>query len=214
MDKMHKYHLFLTLTAEETWLNTIQAQGYRLIRVNRFLHRYTFEPLARDAQFCPVTRLDFRQMKWWGGDYPVYRTLMADSGWQLLAGSRYGGVQYLQQNRPMATPRLFSDQFSRATVLRHDLGYSAAWGVVFLLYTWNWCTNFATDGWWSLIDIKSWYLTQGLWTMHGRLFWLALTFETPFVLLRTVPLYLFLGMGIYFLLRSLVTLRVTTQKED
>ncbi|HEO7041770.1 TPA: DUF2812 domain-containing protein, partial [Streptococcus agalactiae] len=34
----------------------------------------------------------------------------------------------------------------------------------------------------TIFDPKSWYLTQGLWEMQGKIFWLAFLFETPFAL--------------------------------
>lgn len=115
---MHKYRLFLTLATEEAWLNLVQEQGYRLTRVNRWLHRYTFEALPRETAFPPLTRLDFRPVHCWGEDYLNYVTLLADSGWQRVAVSRWGGIQYFQQDRPLTTPKLFfgsSITGSRAT---------------------------------------------------------------------------------------------------
>ena len=42
------------------------------------------------------------------------------------------------------------------------------------------------------MNFKSWYFTQGLWEMEGMWFWKAFIFETPFVLLRVLPLFFFL----------------------
>lgn len=43
------------------------------------------------------------------------------------------------------------------------------------------------------------YLTEGLWQMEGSLFWKALLFETPFVLLRLCPalMTLFFATGFF-----------------
>jgi len=41
--------------------------------------------------------------------------------------------------------------------------------------------------------------------MQGEWFWKALLFETPFVLLRILPIYIFLIVGIYYLCRVIRT---------
>ena len=43
------------------------------------------------------------------------------------------------------------------------------------------------------------YLTEGLWSMKGALFWKAFLFETPFVLLRSCPalMAIFFGSSFY-----------------
>ncbi|HFD1596032.1 TPA: DUF2812 domain-containing protein, partial [Enterococcus faecium] len=56
----------------------------------------------------------------------------------------------------------------------------------------------------KILNFKSWYFTPGLWEMEGMWFWKAFIFETPFVLLRVLPLFFFLFLGIYYLLRSLI----------
>ncbi|MDR4934137.1 hypothetical protein RF371_10055 [Companilactobacillus paralimentarius] len=44
---MRKFKLFLSLRAEEKWINLVQETGYRLVKVNPFLHIYTFEKLTK-----------------------------------------------------------------------------------------------------------------------------------------------------------------------
>jgi len=57
----------------------------------------------------------------------------------------------------------------------------------------------------NIVDVRTWYLTPGLWQMQGEWFWKALLFETPFVLLRILPIYIFLIVGIYYLCRVIRT---------
>lgn len=42
------------------------------------------------------------------------------------------------------------------------------------------------------------YLTEGLWSMEGSLFWKALLFETPFALLRLLPALMLVFFGFSF----------------
>jgi len=42
------------------------------------------------------------------------------------------------------------------------------------------------------------YLTEGLWSMKGGLFWKSLVFETPFVLLRSAPALMVVLFGSSF----------------
>lgn len=81
--------------------------------------------------------------------------------------------------------------------------YGYTYGSIFLLYFY---IIFSSNSWSlnNILNIKSWYFTQGLWEMKGMWFWKAFIFETPFVLLRVLPLFFFLFLGIYYLLRSLI----------
>ena len=88
-------------------------------------------------------------------------------------------------------------------VKKRYVKYGYTYGSIFLLYFYI----FSSSNSWSLnniLNIKSWYFTQGLWEMKGMWFWKAFIFETPFVLLRVLPLFFFLFLGVYYLLRSLI----------
>ena len=43
----------------------------------------------------------------------------------------------------------------------------------------------------NVFNPQSWYLTPGLWQMRGQQFWQAFWFETPWALLRVIPVYAF-----------------------
>ena len=81
--------------------------------------------------------------------------------------------------------------------------YGYTYGTLFLLYFFIF---FSSNSWNldKILNFKSWYFTQGLWEMEGMWFWKAFIFETPFVLLRVLPLFFFLFLGVYYLLRSLI----------
>lgn len=195
---MKKVKWFLSLASEEAWINTIQAAGYRLTGVNSVLHRYTFEKLTVEAAFNPMTRLDVRSNCLSRTDFLSYTTLFADDGWQLIKGSRWGGRQYFQQQRVTANDEIFSDEQSRKQSQQRDMMNCVVYGCVFLAYFFM--SQQSLTG--SIFRIKDWYLTPGLWQMQGTHFWRALLFETPFALLRGIPVYTFLILGIYYLMRA------------
>ncbi|KRK88166.1 hypothetical protein FC99_GL000656 [Levilactobacillus koreensis JCM 16448] len=191
--------MFLDLNEEEDWINAVQETGYRLTAVNPFLHRYTFEALTANDQFNPYTRLDFRDKGMSRRNYQNYRQLFSDSGWQLTAGSRHGGIQYFQQKSAASANDIFSDERSKVRCRRRFSRFSAIYGVVFLIYFFyiKGVENV------NIVDVKTWYFTPGLWQMQGESFWKALLFETPFVLLRMLLVYIFLIVGIYYLCRAI-----------
>ena len=200
---MKKFKIFLSLKKEEEWINSIQEEGYKLVSVNSAVSMYTFEKLSTKEMFIPYVRLDFREKSMKKTNYEDYVTLFSDSGWKLIKGSRSGGAQYFQQEHPDVTREIFSDTDSQESVKKRYVKYGYTYGTLFLLYFFLFFNNYS----WNLDDIlnfKSWYFTQGLWEMKGTWFWKAFLFETPFVLLRVLPLFFFLFLGIYYLLRSLI----------
>lgn len=195
---MKKCHVFLDLNDEENWINAIQEGGYRLDWVNPYLHCYTFQKLADADQFNPYTRLDFRDRGMKRRAYQDYRQLFSDSGWRLIAGSRHGGIQYFQQKTAASDRDIFSDERSRARSRRRFTRLSLYYAVFLLSYVFfYWQT---TDDL-NFFDVKSWYLTPGLWQMQGEWFWKAVIFETPFALMRVGVFYVFLIVGLYNLCR-------------
>lgn len=202
---MKKVHLFFTLDAEESWINTVQAGGYRLSHVTRWLALYTFKPLTQTASFNPYTRIDFRNKAMSPRNYADYRQLFADSGWRLITGSRHGGAQYFQQTTATAAHDIFSDSQSRAQSRQRYLQFSLTFTILFFMY-FGVSVHNSTTGWSGLWHVKSWYLTPGIWQMHGGQFWRAMLIETPVAVLRTVPAYVFLILGIFYLIRVIANL--------
>ncbi|MFC6182101.1 DUF2812 domain-containing protein [Lactiplantibacillus daowaiensis] len=209
---MKRWHLFLTLSAEEDWLNGIQMQGYRLVRVQPVWHRYTFEALPADATFSPVTRLDCREAILSKRHYQDYCQLFSDSGWTLIHGNRYGGIQYFQQSRVTATDEIFSDQTSKALSQSHDSNLGIVYGVVFLV----WFLGLNLESKWlnnlNVFDFRSWYFRPGLWQMPSSQFWPAFWFETPFALFRGLMPFVLLLISGYYFARVFSTMRTTPLK--
>lgn len=200
---MKKFKIFLSLKKEEEWINSIQEEGYRLVSVGSVMPMYTFEKLTSKEEFIPYVRLDFREKSMGKIKYEDYVTLFSDSGWKLIKGGRSGGAQYFQQEHPDVTREIFSDTDSQESVKKRYVKYGYTYGTLFLLYFFLFFNSYS----WNLDDIlnfKSWYFTKDLWEMKGTWFWKAFIFETPFVLLRVLPLFFFLFLGIYYLLRSLI----------
>lgn len=200
---MRKFRIFLSLKREEEWINSIQEEGYKLISVRSMVHIYIFEKLKTKEEFIPYVRLDFREKGMKKVNYEDYITLFSDSGWKLIKGSRYGGIQYFQQVSSDVTREIFSDTDSQESLKKRYVKYGYTYGSIFLLY---FCIFFSSKSWNlnNILNIKSWYFTQGLWEMKGIWFWKAFIFETPFVLLRVLPLFFFLFLGIYYLMRSII----------
>ncbi len=200
---MHKFRMFLSLKKEEEWINSIQEEGYELVSVSFAVPMYTFEKLENKESFIPYVRLDFREKSMKKTNYEDYVTLFSDSGWKLIKGSRYGGIQYFQQKSPDVTRGIFSDKDSQESMKRRYVKFGYSYGFLFLFYFYIFYGS-KTGSMSNLLNVKSWYLTPNLWDMKGMWFWKAFLFETPFALFRITPIFLFLFLGIYYLIRSLI----------
>ncbi|MBF0779269.1 DUF2812 domain-containing protein [Streptococcus cuniculi] len=108
---MKKHKLFVTISAEEQWINQIQAQGYRLIKVSPYTGGYTFEKVEQETDI-PVVRLDYRQFAS-KQDYFEYLSLFAECGWTLIPGSNRESYQYFTHTSNDGDTDIFSDDESR-----------------------------------------------------------------------------------------------------
>ncbi|MGY3748914.1 DUF2812 domain-containing protein [Vagococcus acidifermentans] len=200
---MKKFRLFLSLDKEEEWINAIQETGYELVSVNSVIPIYTFMKLSSKETLIPYVRLDFREKSMNKTNYEDYVTLFSDSGWKLIKGSRSGGSQYFQQKRPDVTREIFSDKDSQESVKRRYVKFCYSYGFLFLLYFYLFYRN-QSGNLSNLLDFKSWYLTPNIWNLKGHSFLFAFLFETPFALLRVTPPFIFLFLGIYYLMRAMI----------
>lgn len=200
---MKKFKVFLSLKAEEDWINVVQEAGYRLNKVNPFLHIYTFEKLNSKTDFNPYTRIDFHNEIMGAKKYLDYVTMFSDSGWKLVYGNRYSGIQYFQQQDEQSSENIFSDADSKNLPRKHFANYALTYTMAFFIDLFLF-VQLGYISWTNIFNFKDWYLTPGLWNMQGAIFWKAFLFETPFVLLRSVLLLIFLAMGIYYILKSIV----------
>ncbi|PZD97084.1 hypothetical protein DNH61_04115 [Paenibacillus sambharensis] len=165
---MKKFKIFFDIEKEEQWLNEQLQKGYRCTNISR-LGTYTFEQI--DKRY--VVRLDYQ-------DYlpkekfEEYQGIYEDFGWKYINGSRLGGIQYWQKE-DAGQNDIFSDRQSKRNYYKRVMGYTSGLGVLLLSI----CFMLYKD--------SGLYLTEGLWSMEGALFWKALLFETPFALLRLLP---------------------------
>jgi hypothetical protein len=176
---MKKFKMFVDIEKEEQWLNEQLQNGYRCTNISSS-GIYTFE--KTDKRY--VIRLDYQ-------DYLPkkkfleYKGIFEDFGWNCIRGSRLGGAQYWQKKDGNLN-EIFSDRQSKGNYYKRLMGYSFMLGMLCLFI------------YYSLHKDSGLYLTEGLWSMQGSLFWKAFLFETPFVLLRSFPALLVVLFGISF----------------
>lgn len=189
---MKKLRLFFDYDKEEKWLHSMAQKGWALKNV---LFTYTFQKTPPEDT---AIRIDFRLFKR-KKDYLDYIALFEDSGWQHIAGYKSLGAHYFKKNREQANEDIFSDVASKAGRYKRA---SDMWLMMFVCYLpiilslyISTITGFVSSQHSSphhslLSDLKSLYFTPDLWQMHGSRFWQHFLFETPFVLLRTIPVFL------------------------
>src|SRR5699024_10568271 len=108
-----------------------------------------------------------------------------DFGWNYTRDTLFGGIRYWQKEDD-GQSEIFSDCQSKGNYYKRLMGYSFSLGIMFLAISFG----LYTDSGPSLYH-------EGLWSMNGALFWKALIFETPFVLLKLSPVILAVFFGSY-----------------
>lgn len=176
---MNQFKMFFDIDKEEKWLNEKLLQGFRCTNINS-IGMYTFKKANEDY----VVRLDYQP--WVSkGKYEEYQAIYEDFGWELIKGSRFGTIQYWQKLDD-GNNEIFSDRQSKLQYYKRKVSYTLSFTLTLLVICY------------ILYKDTSLYLTEGLWQMEGRLFWLAFLFETPFALFRSIPIILLVLFGISF----------------
>src|SRR5699024_1319009 len=80
---------------------------------------------------------------------------------------------------------IFSDRQSMSNYYKRVMNYSFGFVLVSIIISY-----------WLYKD--GLYLTDGLWSMTGSLFWKAFLFETPFALFRLLPAFMVILFGVSF----------------
>lgn len=181
---MRRFRLFLDFDKEEHWLNEMAQAGW-LLRKRGISYRFgAIEPGS------VVVRVDYRDRSLSVAEFDNYRMLFADSGWQHLDGSRWGGAQYFAATGAEADADIFSDAESRVERYRRSLVARSGTAVTVLALGFV----LLNTGDYS-ISPQQWYLTPGLWEMHGAQFVQHFIFETPFALARGLGLWFVMALG-------------------
>lgn len=177
---MRRFKVFFDIEKEEQWLNEQLQKGYRCTNISG-LGIYTFEKTYKRY----VMRLDYQ-------DYlpkkklEEYKGIYEDLGWSYITDTLFGGIRYWQKEDD-GQNKIFSDRQSKGNYYKRLMSYSFMLGMLCLLF--------------SYMPYKDsdLYATEGLWSMKGALFWKAFLFETPFVLLKLLPVFMavFFGRSFY-----------------
>jgi hypothetical protein len=176
---MIKIKSFFDIEKEEKWLNKQLQNGYRCKNISG-LGIYTFE--KTDKRY--VMRLDYQDYLP-KEKYEDYKGMYADFGWSCIKGSQRG-LQYWQKEDDEKN-ELYSDRQSKSNYYKRVMNYTSSLTIVTLLISY------------MIYKDSSLFLMEWLWDMEGALFWKALIFETPFLLLSSCPalMTIFFGGSFY-----------------
>lgn len=178
VNQMKRFKVFFNIEKEEKWLNEQLEKGYRCTNISRS-GIYKFK--KTDKRY--VMRLDVQ-------DYlpkkklEEYKAIYEDFGWSYITGSWLGGIRYWQKEDD-GQNEIFSDRQSKGSYYKRLMNYSLILGILCLFFSF------------SLYNDSNLY-HEGLWSMNGALFWKALVFETPFVLLKLLPAFMAVALGISY----------------
>ncbi|MGX9135049.1 DUF2812 domain-containing protein [Rummeliibacillus sp. JY-2-4R] len=176
---MKKFKLFFNIVEEEQWLNEQLQKGYRCTNISG-LGIYTFKKTSN----AYIIRLDYQD--YLSADkFKEYKTIYEDFGWTHVKGSRLGSIHYWQKTADSQN-EIFSDHQSYVQYYKRLMNYSLSLVVTFLMFSY------------IIYRDSSLYATKGLWDMEGSLFWKAFLFETPFVMIKLIPLIMLILFGISY----------------
>jgi len=184
---MRKFKVFTDFKEEEAYLNEMAKKGFFLKKHSAFGFYHFSKGTPVDLHY----HVDCREFKT-KADFEDYKALFEDAGWKHVCGTLKSIYQYFIPMENSSEDDIFSTKDSAALRYLHlnkkcyaNLTFAIVYFfIVFGIYDFNW----ANMG----------FLTQGLWEMTGKLFWLAFFFELPFVLLRTAPVAICVGMAIAY----------------
>ncbi|MGT2935814.1 DUF2812 domain-containing protein [Streptococcus castoreus] len=183
---MKKYKCFLSgLEEEEQWINKVQKEGYSLVGVSQWLPLYRFEKVTQDPK---LIRIDFKDYMS-ASKYQDYITLFEDSGWKHLSGSRFGGLQYFQQQTMNSDTDIFSDEESRKQMLKAFYNSTLFSGF---------CSFIVIYANYSSHSINHWYLNSDIWQIS----WQASLVLLPLVILFLGVPILLMMMTLYYLIKA------------
>lgn len=188
---IRKSKIFTDVSKEEKWLGSMAEQGWMLVGITAF-ERYCFEQGEPHAWNYRVDYRTFKSQQ----DFADYVQLFEDSGWHHIAGTKKSGPQYFVQMRPDIDDDIFSDNADRVRRNRRRSITAFTFAAVFLGMTLASITNGSAE---ATLMPETWYLTPGLWEMHGTEFWRAFLFETPFALGRGLFWLLYPALAALFL---------------
>ncbi|MEA4900746.1 DUF2812 domain-containing protein [Desulfitobacterium sp.] len=184
---MRKFKVFADFNEEETYLNEMARNGYFLKKHSAFGFYHFAENIPEELHY----HVDCRKFKT-QADFEDYKALFEDAGWRHVYGTKNSLNQYFLPKDGNSDGNIFSTKDSAALRYMHlnkicyaNFSFAISYLIVLLMI---YDFNLANIG----------FLTQGLWKMTGKLFWLAFFFELPFVLLRAAPVVLSLLMGIVY----------------
>ena len=184
---MRKFKIFVDMDKEEKYLNEMARKGYHLKKYTVFGFYHFEKGTPADLNY----RVDYRVFNK-TSDFEDYKALFEDAGWRHVYGTKSGYNQYFLPKDETVDDDIFSTQESKAARYKTLIDVCIMSFVLVIVY----CTtmfasydfNFANMG----------FLTPGLWQKNGSDFWQAFFFELPFAFLRTVPIVIFLIIGVLY----------------
>ena len=187
---MKKFKIFFDIEKEEKWLNAMLQKGWLCTHANTFGFYYTFQ---KTADIDQVIRIDHQNgLK--KEARQNYLQLHEDFGWRTIK-TNVSTSTYYWVKRKDGRDDLFSDDYSQIAKYKRFMKSSATWAVIFFVYSMFFNTS---DNFPVFFDLKSAYLTPGLWDKEGNSFLFAFLFETPFALMRIIPSWLFITLSVVY----------------
>jgi hypothetical protein len=176
--QMKRFKVFFNIEKEEQFLNEQLQKGFRCTNISG-LGIYTFEKTGKRY----VMRLDY-QDHLSREKFREYKEIYEDFGWNYIKGPSLSGIRYWQKESNDQN-EIFSDRQSKGNYYERVMHYSFLLAALCLAYSFMLYSD--TD-----------LYHEGLWSMNGSLFWKAFLFETPFVLLKLLPVLMAIFFGSSF----------------
>ncbi len=184
---MRKFKIFVDIEKEEKYLNEMAKKGYIFKKYTIFGFYHFVRGTPADLNY----RVDYRGFTK-NSDFEDYKLLFEDAGWKHVYGTKYGYNQYFLPKEGTNDSDIFSTEESKADRYKRFINVCISSLTLAVIYFIMILSGYG----YNLSEIG--FLTPGLWEMSGCKFWRAFLFEFPFMLLRTVPVFVLVVMGILY----------------
>lgn len=184
---MKKFKIFWDFAAEEKYLNQMAKEGYLLKKYTSFGFYHFEDDAPQDLNY----KIDYRIFKT-KQEFDSYMNLFEDAGWKHVYGTRTSANQYFLPMTDEAGTDIFSDKASAAQRYKTLSKFCTINLILAVCYLT--AVLYSTGG--NLADLG--FLTPGLWDRTGTHFWFGFFFELPFVVLRILPLVIFVALAVVY----------------
>lgn len=128
---MIKFKYFLDPRKQETWINNVQNEGYKL---NWIFMDFLFKFQETDEDY--VTRIDYQEHMS-KEDYQEYASMFEDFGWEKIRGGRFATTTQVFRKVSDGNDDIFSERNSIVNMYKRYIPMVSIVPILILIYNFS-----------------------------------------------------------------------------